>query len=140
MQRNKEKPIGRRELTRRQEAALLAMIEPSSDGSPLSLSEISKNVGVNPSTLWRWRTQDELFKRKYRQMRRGLVEANIARLQSLMDKAISTLEKNLDSGNRPSEVRAAVTIVRQSIEGVDQLDYDERISKLERKFISTRNE
>jgi len=133
MQRNKEKPIERRELTRRQEAALLAMLEPSNDGSPLSLSEISKNVGVNPSTLWRWKNQPE-FKTRYREMRRTVVESGIARLQGLMDKAISTLEKNLATGNRPSECRAASTIIRQSIEGVDFSDFDERISKIEKQL------
>lgn len=139
MQRNKEKSEARRELTRRQEAALLAMLEPSNDGSPLSLSEVSKNIGVNPVTLWRWR-QDPAFKQKHREMRRALVESGIARLQGLMDKAITTLENNLASGNRPSECRAASAIIRQSIEGVDFSDFDQRISKLERKFNSARSE
>jgi len=130
MQEDKEKTKQPRRLTRRQESALLALI----DGSSLSLSEVAKKISLNPSTLWRWRTQDEAFKQKYREMRRGIVEANISRLQGLMDKAISTLEKNLDSGNRPSEVRAAVTIVRQGIEGVDALDFEERISAIEKRF------
>jgi transposase-like protein len=130
MQEDKEKTKQPGTLTRRQECALLALIE----GSSLSLSEVAKKISVNPSTLWRWRTQDEAFKQKYREMRRGLVEAHISRLQGLMDAAISTLEKNLSTGNRPSECRAASTIIRQGIEGVDALDFEERISAIEKRF------
>ena len=89
MQEDKEKTKHPRTLTRRQESALLALIE----GSSLSLSDIAKKISVNPATLWRSRTQDELFKQRYRELRRGLVEAHISRLQGLMDAAISTLEK-----------------------------------------------
>jgi len=133
MQGNKEKPIERRELTRRQEAALLAMLEPSTDGSAPSLVQIAKNIGCNPSTLHRWLNQSA-FKTRYRELRRQMVEGSLARLQSLMGKAIDTLERNLDTKNRPSECRAASTIIRQSIEAVDFSDFDERIAKIEKQL------
>jgi len=78
--------------------------------------------------------------RRYRELRRQIVEDGITRLQSLMGAAISALEKNLTTGNRPSECRAAATIIRQSLEGVDLIDYHERLAKLERKFNSVRGE
>lgn len=121
-------------LTRRQEAALIAMIE----GSSLSFSDIAKKISVNPSTLWRWRTRDENFIRRYRELRRGLVEHGIARMQGLMDAAIDCLERGLTSGNRPSEARCAVSIIRQSLEGVDTLDFDLRIAAVEKRLNSSR--
>jgi len=118
-----------KELTRRQESALLSLIS----CSELPLVQIAKNIGCNPSTLHRWLNQPE-FKTRYREMRRQLVESAIAKLQGHMETAIDTLVKNLDTGNRPSECRAASTIIRQSIEGVDFSDFDERISKIEKQL------
>lgn len=72
--------------------------------------------------------------RRYRDLRRAHVERGVARLQNLMDKAIDCLEANLTSGNRPSEVRTAVSIIRQSLEGVDTMDFDSRIRAIEARF------
>lgn len=120
----------KKELTRRQEAALLALM----DGSTLSLVDVARKISVNPSTLWRWMHRDEAFMRRYREMRRAHVERGVARLQGLIDKAIDCLEANLTSGNRPSEVRTAVSIIRQSLEGVDTMDFDSRIRAIEARF------
>lgn len=127
MQGNKDNSS---QLTRRQEAALLVLM----DGNSLSLSDIARKISVNPSTLWRWMNRDEAFMRRYRDMRRAHVERGVARLQGLFDKAVDCLEANLSSGNRPSEVRTAVSIIRQSLEGVDTMDYDNRIRAIEARF------
>ena len=119
-----------KELTRRQEQALLALM----DGASLSLSDVARKISVNPSTLWRWLNRDELFMRRYRDMRRAHVERGVARIQSLFDRAVDCLERNLTSGNRPSEVRSAVSIIRQSLEGIDAMDYDTRIRAIEARF------
>jgi transcriptional regulator with XRE-family HTH domain len=119
------------ELSRRQEAALIALME----GATLSLSQIAAKISVNPRTINRW-MKDEAFLRRYRALRTAQVERGVARLQDLFDKAVDTLEKNLDSGNRPSEVRSAVSIINQSMAGVDLLDHDQRILAIERRFES----
>ncbi len=116
-------------LSRRQEQALLALM----DGSSLSLADVARKISVNTSTLWRWMKQEE-FSRAYRDLRRAQVERGVARLQSLLDEAVSCLERNLNSGNRPSEVRSALGIIRQSLEGVDAMDYDSRIAAIEARF------
>jgi transposase-like protein len=118
----------RKELSRKQEAALAALC-----GGSLSLVDVAAKISVHPSTLWRWMKQPE-FQSRYRDLRRANVERSISKMQGLMDEAIETLRRNLSSGNRPSEVRAAVSIIRQSIEGVDVYDYDERIAAIERRF------
>lgn len=104
------------------------------DGSNLSLAGVARKISVNESTLWRWMHRDEMFIRRYREMRRAAVEHGVARLQGLMTKAIETLERNLETGNRPAEVRTAATIIRQSLEGVDVLDFDNRIRAIEARF------
>jgi transcriptional regulator with XRE-family HTH domain len=119
-----------KELTRRQEQALLALM----DGASLSLADVARKISVNPSTLWRWLNRDEAFMRRYRDLRRAHVERGVARIQSLFDEAVSCLERNLNSGNRPSEVRSALGIIRQSLEGVDAMDYDTRIRAIEARF------
>src|SRR2546423_933292 len=108
MQSNNE---NRKELSRRQEQALLALM----DGGSLSLADVARKINVNQSTLWRWMNRDEAFMREYRNLRRANVERGVARIQSLFDKAVDTLEANLSSGNRPSEVRASLGIIRQSL-------------------------
>lgn len=100
----------------------------------MSLGQIATKISVNPRTLHRWRTEDEQFIRRYRDMRRAMVEHGVAHIQSLFDKAIDCLERNLISGNRPSEVRPAVSIIRQSLEGVDAMDYDSRTRAIETRF------
>jgi transposase-like protein len=119
-----------KELSRRQEQALLALM----DGGSLSLADVARKISVNQSTLWRWMNRDDAFMREYRSHRRAHVERSIARIQSLMDAAVDCLERNLTSGNRPSEVRSAVSIIRQSIEGIDVLDFDSRIRAIEARF------
>jgi DNA-directed RNA polymerase specialized sigma54-like protein len=119
-----------KELSRRQEQALLALM----DGGSLSLRDVARKIGVNESTIWRWMNRDEAFMRRYRDMRRGMVERGVARIQSLFDKAVDCLERNLTSGNRPSEVRSAVSIINQSISGIDVLDFDSRIRAIEARF------
>jgi hypothetical protein len=118
-----------RGLSRKQEAALVELC-----GGSLSLGQIAAKISVNPRTLHRWRTEDEQFIRRYRDMRRAMVEHGVARIQSLFDKAVDTLEANLSSGNRPSEVRASVSIIRQAMSGVELMDYAERIKELEKRF------
>jgi hypothetical protein len=119
-----------KELSRRQEQALLALM----DGTSLSLVDVARKISVSTSTLWRWMNRDEAFMRAYRDLRRAHVERGVARIQSLFDEAVSCLERNLTSGNRPSEVRSAVSIIRQSLEGVDTMDYDTRIRAIEARF------
>lgn len=119
-----------KELTRRQEQALLALM----DGASLSLSEVARKMSINYSTLWRWLNRDEVFMRRYRDMRRASVEMSLSRIQGLMGKAVDALERGLSSGNKPSEARCAATIINKAIEAVEVADFDERLKAIERRF------
>ena len=105
MQEDKEKTKERRQLTRRQESALLALIE----GSSLPLLDIAKKISVNPSTLWRWRT-DPKFQ------------------QALQDLLAIITNESAPSGGR---VRAAQCVVELSQKSLQLEDLAVRISNLE---------
>lgn len=48
-------------------------------------------------TLQRWLHDDDLFIRRYRELRRAAVEQGIAKLQGLIDPAVDCLHHNLTS-------------------------------------------
>jgi len=98
------------------------------------LQLVAKKAKISVRSLYRWLHDDDLFIKKYRSLRTAAVEQGVARIQKLFDKAVDTLEANLSSGNRPSEVRSAVSIIRQSLEGVEVLDFDNRIRAVEARF------
>ena len=118
-------------LTRRQERALLALIE--NDGSSLAL--VAKKSGISESSLYRY-LKDESFLARWRELRAQAVEQAVSNLQSLAGEAVETLRRNLSSGHAPSEVRTAVSILRQSLEAVDLFDLAQRITRLEKDVAS----
>jgi|SRR5215213_279399 len=122
---NKKKPD---ELSRRQEAALVSLMS----GSKLEL--VAREAKISVRTLHRWLHDDDLFVRRYRELRRAAVEQGIAKLQGLFDQAVDCLQRNLTSNNRPSECRAAIAIIRQASDGIDLLDLDSRIRVIEMRF------
>src|SRR5205085_2874691 len=104
-------------LSRRQERALLALLE--NDGASLAL--VAKKSGISESSLFRYMKQ-EAFLTRWRELRASAVEQAVANLQSLSGEAVETLRRNLSSGHAPSEVRTAVSVLRQSLEAVDLFD------------------
>jgi hypothetical protein len=103
-----------------------------SAGSKLEL--VARDAKISVRTLQRWLHDDDLFIRRYRDIRRAAVEQGIAKLQGLFDQAVDCLERNLTSNNRPSECRAAIAIIRQASDGIDLLDLDSRIRVIENRF------
>ncbi len=116
-------------LTPKQERAIIAM----TDGDSVSFAATAAKISVSVSTLLRWR-RDPAFVLAYRERRREVVEDQIARLQALTGAAVDTLAANLNSGNRPAEVRAAVSILNKALEGLDTLDHDSRIASIEARL------
>ena len=119
-------------LSRRQERALLALLE--NDGASLAL--VAKKSGISESSLFRYMKQ-EAFLTRWRELRASAVEQAVANLQSLSGEAVETLRRNLSSGHAPSEVRTAVSVLRQSLEAVDLFDLSQRVARLEKDMTST---
>ncbi len=118
-------------LSRRQERALIALLE--NDGS--ALNRVAEKSKISESSLYRY-LKDDAFLTKWRELRAQAVEQAVANLQSLTGEAVETLKKNLSSGHAPSEVRTAVSILRQSLEAVDLFDLQQRIARLEKQMMS----
>jgi transposase-like protein len=97
-----------------------------------SITAAAKTCGVDESTLRRWLRKPK-FLALYRNARRQVVEAAIARLQTVTAAAVATLEKNLSCKNPAVEIRAAATILDLALRGVELDDLVTRIEGLERK-------
>ena len=113
--------------SRKQEQAITALLtEPT-------IEKAANAVGVGESTLRRW-LQEPGFRNTYRTARGELIERTLARLAQASGKAIATLERNLDCGNPPTEVRAAATILRELIRTRELVDLSEQIQEQERRL------
>lgn len=118
-------------LSRRQERALIALLE--NDGASLAL--VAKKAKISESSLFRYMKQDA-FLARWRELRAQAVEQAVSNLQGLAGEAVETLRRNLSSGHAPSEVRTAVSVLRQSLEAVDLFDLAQRITRLEKDVAS----
>lgn len=111
-------------ITIQQEKAALLLV------SGMNLQTVAANVGINPRTLHRW-MQLETVKNRIRELRTLSFEHAANRLQTLTSKSIDCLERNLSSGNRASEVRSALGILRFNLEIGEHFDFDSRLQKIE---------
>lgn len=118
-------------LSRRQERALLALLE--NDGS--ALNRVAEKAKISESSLYRY-LKDEAFLARWRELRAQAVEQAVSNLQSLAAEAVETMRRNLSSGHAPSEVRTAVSVLRQSLEAVDLFGLTQRIARLEKDMAS----
>ena len=72
-------------LTRKQEEALLALLEKG------TVRGASEKCRISETTIWRWLRESPEFRKRYQSAREQLVDTTIARLQSASDSAVSTL-------------------------------------------------
>src|SRR5262249_48474001 len=113
-------------LTRRQEAAIAALI----DAPTVAAAAAQARIGER--TLRRWLALPN-FKALYRQTRRELVEGAIGRIQAATVAAVDALTRNLTCGRPGDEIRAAAALLARAVRGIELLDLDGRLSDLERK-------
>ncbi len=98
--------------------------------STSTLKDAAAQAKVSEVTLWRW-LQDEDFAKAYRTARRQVVERAVAEMQATCGDAVETLKRNLNCRNESVAVRAAQIILDQAIKGVELIDLQERIERLE---------
>jgi hypothetical protein len=116
----------REELTRRQEAAITALLQ----HGVVSRAAIASHVPE--STLWRWMQQKD-FAAAYRVARRTITERSVGLLQQASMMAAATLVNILQDANTPASVRmtAATRVLEFAFRGEELLDLEERIAALE---------
>jgi hypothetical protein len=111
-------------LTRKQDDAIAALL------STATIKEAADATKIGVATLYRWLQLPE-FAAAYRAARREVVEHAITELQSATSEAVATLRRNLNCRNEAVEVRAASIVLEQAIKGVELMDLQERVEKLE---------
>lgn len=67
----------------------------------------------------------------YRAARRQVVERAVSEMQSATNEAVETLKRNLHCEKPAVEVRAAQIIIEQAVKGVELVDLQERVERLE---------
>src|SRR5262245_53970543 len=102
-------------LNRRQEALLVALLAEPTHQAAAARAQVSE------ATLRRW-LRLPAFQAAYRRARRDLVEAALARLQQSAQKAVDTLERNLNCGHPGCEIRAALGILEKAVYAVELID------------------
>ncbi len=111
-------------LTRKHEQAISALL------SEPSIKAAAEICGIGEATLYRW-LQLPSFAVAYRTARRQVVERAVSELQAACGKAVETLKRNLDCVIPGVEIRAAQIILEQAVKGVEIMDMQERIERLE---------
>jgi hypothetical protein len=111
-------------INRKQEQAIAALL------SAQTIKAAAAECGVAEVTLWRWLQSDE-FAAAYRTARRQVVERAVSELQGACGEAVETLKRNLTCENPAVEIRAAQIILEQGIKGVELMDLQGRVERLE---------
>jgi hypothetical protein len=111
-------------LNRKQEQAIAALLSAS------SIKAAAGVCGMAEVTLWRWLQLPD-FQTAYRAARRQIVERAVSELQAACGEAVEALKRNLHCENPAVEIRAAQIILEQGIKGVELMDLQERVERLE---------
>ena len=110
----------------RQDAALVALLVSA------TVREAAEAAGLSEATVHRY-PSDPAFVAQYRAARRQVVEQAIARLQRDASHAAGVLRDVADDVTAPATARvaAARALLGEAIRGVELLDLQERIERLE---------
>ena len=71
-------------------------------------STVAETLGINRSTVWRWRTENAEFQAQLNSLRHERWQASIEHLRSLIPAALGVLEEELEGDSR---LRAASMIL-----------------------------
>jgi hypothetical protein len=114
-------------LSQKGEVAIAALLNSK------SIEEAAQTVGVHERTLKHWLTKPA-FRKAYRTARRQLVEVALSRLQSVLGKAVATLEDLLDASHPGVRLGAAKAILEQCNKAVELDDLAEQLDQLKRQI------
>ena len=82
-------------------------------------SEVAAEIGVDRSTVWRWRTTDDYFGVELARRREELWRASADRLRALIPRALEVVAEALEQG----EWRAAVILLK--LAGISEMSLGE---------------
>jgi len=111
-------------LSQKQETAIAALL------SAPSIKAAAIEAGIGEATLWRWLQLPD-FQAAYRLARRQIVERAVSELQATCGESVETLKRNLHCEKPAVEIRAAHIILEQAVKGIELMDLQERVERLE---------
>ena len=113
--------------SRREDAAIAALLACS------TIEAAAGQAGIAGSTLRGW-LSEPVFKARYREARRQVVEQAVSGLQQAAGEAVAVLSTIAGDAAQPAGARvsAARTILDQAFRGMEVLDLAARIEQLER--------
>ena len=112
--------------SRKKDAAIVALVtEPT-------IADAAKKAGISHATLHRW-LQIKDFKDAYREAKREVVSAAIARLQRTATEAVDALRDVMNDAESPANARvsAARAILELAIKAIELEDLEARVEQLE---------
>lgn len=114
-------------LPRKQSDAIAALL------SCGTVDRAARAAGVSARTLLRWMRLPE-FRAEYQAARRQALEAAIGVVQAATSSAVGVLVEVMEDAHAPASTRiaAARMVIETSLRGVEALEYEERLSRLER--------
>lgn len=86
-------------------------------------AQIAEELDVHRSTLWRWRTRDETFRRVLAAARQRAFRDAAGRLRELVPKAMEVLHSQLDADNYQAAIRVLrLAKIDENRSGIDPDD------------------
>lgn len=121
---------GYKKLTPRQNRVINCLLEGS------TVIKACSETGIPERTVRRW-VSEPTFRNELTRREDEVIRAVSLRLVGMTNQALDTLEGMLDNVNaKPGErLRAAETILEMVLKWKDSVDFEERISELERKVL-----
>jgi phage terminase small subunit len=115
------------ELTPKQDTLITALL------TPLSITAAALAAGVSEKTARRWLKLPH-FQQAYKAAQKQLFNQALTTLMSKVDKAIDTLDRNMDGELVPAstQVRAAQIWLEMSVNMYKTQEIEEKIAELER--------
>lgn len=109
----------------RREAAIAALL------AWPTIGRAATAAGVGERTLRRWLSEDDDFRRAYRDARARALTQAIGVLQAAAGEAVEALRAALTDEAAAVRVRAAIAILDRAMTGAELLDLHERLDALE---------
>ncbi len=105
-----------RELTPIQQRAITLLLQGKSQ------TEIARELNIDRTTLWNWRTKDPVFTAELNKAQAELYAQAVSRLYSLTTKALETLEEILEkSDDEQTKIKAASFILKSA--GLNEINF-----------------
>jgi hypothetical protein len=96
-----------------------------------TVAESAAAAGVDPRTIFKWKSDDARFRARIAELRAGMVSAALGRLSDSMSAAADVLVALLGSDDEDVRHRAAVQVLTLALKVRSEVDVAERLAAVE---------